>query len=264
MITSKTTKKRKKTTSGILFVSLLKRIKIRKVSRIKLTKQYLIIVCIALFILGILGWIVSQKPLTIAQVECKVEDRRCEEMGIKVPERLFSYSLLSLDKESISQEMLLTYPNLLQVKVTTALPGKVTILLQARIPIALLEDKQGYRYLVDENGKVFAIGSAEVLPLIKTEEAVAVGEVVTSPSLTAALNLLSTLHQSLTSVMSITVHSFENLEVRLNSGEVALFSAERDITKQVDALQFILQNSTISEDIEHIDLRFDNPVVKSN
>lgn len=259
------TVKRRAISSSDLFSGIRKKIQFKK-RGIKLSKSTLLLVPLVLFITGAIFWIINEEPFTIKRIECLVNGVDCSNWSLSLPvDSLSEKTLFTFTEETVVQKIMYTYPEVGSVRFKKQIPNLLIVNIEPRTPIALVEDVHGQRYFIDGEGKVFARGEMKNLPVIKVQESVANGVTTVSPAILASLKLVQSLDQSALPAISIIVKSLNTLEVDLPSGRRALFSGERDIVKQVDALQFILQNSTMGEkEVREIDLRYDNPVVKSN
>jgi cell division septal protein FtsQ len=229
---------------------------------IKLTKKTVILLSIVLFSIGLIAAFNQLNVNKIKYISCDIENLPCEQVGIQIP-NIINQNYFTFSLKSITPQLQYKYPQIKDVKVTKKIPSTIQIKLTYRQPVATIEDKKFNRYFIDNEGVVFSQATDNKSVVIKTEEPVALGEKMVSDSIRAAIELAKTLEQSQLPTKAISIYGNDTIEVSLTSGKIIFFTATKDVTQQVDTLQFILQTDKIEENKKStIDLRFNNPIIK--
>ncbi len=220
-----------------------------------------VIGCISFLVLS--TYLLFGDTLTIKKIDCYIDGLPCYSDLNSLFKPLIGERIMFFSGNSIRDSILFDHPQLQTVTFHPQIPDTLGIRIFSRQPIAVLEDLQGNRYLLDEALRIYAQGDKENTVKIKTQESVIIGETVVSPALTKAVELELILSRSLVAATLIDVKGYDDITVVMPFGYQVIFSAEKDFTKQVDALQYILNNSKMDTHKQvMIDLRYDNPVVK--
>jgi cell division septal protein FtsQ len=211
-----------------------------------------------------MGIIFLSPIFKVKNILCTADKFACDAAITGSLSRDLNQNLLFLNTSSNKQEILYSYPQIAEVVIRRQLPDTLNVSLTLRQPVAVIEDKLQRRFLVDKNQMIYAEGNQEGLPVIKTQEAVVLGEIAVSQEMGAVLRLVQILQESSLTVKSITIISQEYLELALESGDTVYFNAQKDIAKEVDTLNYIFQHNTPNggKKTQIIDLRFDDPIVK--
>lgn len=243
-----------------------RQLKIIKLPRKKNNYKYFfyLIILLSLFLLTKL--FVGENIFIIKQVKCQIEENNCSSENIAYPPYLLETNLFSLNQAELSRHFLFNYPFIQSVKFNKKFPHSLEIFLTRRSPVIQIQNKQTQKYFfVDENEYVIKNAYSSKLATILTEEPINIGEAISSPTIHSAFSIFLTLKNSYIPIIEIDAISISHLKAKIGSGQFVLFSGEKSIENQVDSLQFILKNSTMnSRKLEEIDLRFDNPVVKTS
>jgi hypothetical protein len=154
------------------------------------------------------------------------------------------------------------------VQVSIKLPGSLDLRLSRTKLIAYVSAASASAALqLSDNHRV--MGIVEVLdpqiPLITDESAydLTVGQVITDPTINFALDLIEQLDTSFIPFDSIMVENPETLLVTLESGHIAVFSSALEVSRQLTSLQVILTKAKIDQEVRYLDVRFDQPVLRS-
>lgn len=230
----------------------------------KLKKIHIIIFAMILFFLGLIFYILKFQTYKIKSVDCFVNKIECSQVGISIP-NLIGENFFKYDLNSLTTKLSFNYPRIKEIKTKKKIPCKFVFEIILRTPKALIEDKFGNRFFIDEEGMIFsqALEEKKDYIIIKTEESVSQGQKIFSNNTLYSLNLIKYLEGSLLPVKQIIIQNKENLRVDLQNGKIIYFTTEKDVQKQADSLIFILNNPKIDENKKNIiDLRFENPIVK--
>lgn len=193
------------------------------------------------------------------------KDNPCQaDLWFRVNSLTLGKNIISLSPQKTEEIIKEELPGIDQVKIEKRLPDKLIVYLAKRKPIAVVETNSEY-YQVDYQGVILAkLDQPTDLPLIVSGEfSVAADNRQFKSAL--ILSSLDFLYQLL--ISSIEAHRLEitdsrELTVFLKTGPKVLISLDKNLKKQVDSLQLILERAKIEgKQIELIDLRFDKPVI---
>jgi cell division septal protein FtsQ len=230
----------------------------------KLKKIHIIIFAILLFLSGSIFSIKKFQSLKVKTVSCFVESINCSQAQILIP-NLVGENFFKYDFNPLINKLKLNYPQIKQIITAKKFPCKFDIQITFRKPKAIIEDKFQNRFFIDEDTMVFnqTTNTKNNFIIIKTEEAINLGQKIVSQNIIYSLELVDYLESSLLPVKQIVIKNREDIQVDLQSGKSVFFTTEKDLQKQADSLIFILNNPQIDEKKKNtIDLRFENPIVK--
>lgn len=263
---TKATKKRKikKIRKNSKFNFLLKSL-IKKNHKSKFFK--IIIILISIFVLFLLSILLfkSNDILQVRKVICYQDEQQCSKNFYDLLINVTGSNILNFDSAQFERNLINLNPLVSSVKINKKLPCTIEFKFLLRKPLAVVVDINNRTTFVDEKGKIYAQSDNPDLTHIFINEAVSVGEDAASNTLQTSLNLIKAMEDSFIPTKQIDSREDGVTKMILYTGQTIIIDHEKDIYKQVDALQLILQNSKmLSEDqpIKTIDLRFDNPVVR--
>ncbi len=201
----------------------------------------------------------------INQVICFDNQHPCQaDLWFKVNGLVLGKNLVLLSPLETEQLIKDELPGINQVKIEKKLPDKLIVHLTKRKPIAVVEADNDY-YQVDYQGIILdKLDQPTNLPLIASGEfsVTADNYQLESPLILSSLDFLYQLLTKDIEARRVEITSSRELTVTLKIGPKILISLDKDLKKQVDSLQLILERAKIEgKQIELIDLRFDKPVI---
>ncbi|NMB56798.1 hypothetical protein GYA19_02565 [Candidatus Beckwithbacteria bacterium] len=236
----------------------------------RIHKRFVLLVGCIFIITLILYLVFFSQLLTIKTIDCRFENENCNPHIKSYCQDLYGQNLITFSSIGFEDKIFNNYPEIGEVFFKKNFPDKLEIHFIKRKAILSLENSLGQKFLVDEHNLIFAEGNRDDLINIKINESFAIGEQISNPTVLDVLKLIDILEESYIPIKNINIKSKDNIEVFLLSGDQALFTAEKDLFKQADAWQFILNNKEqLKDDKEEeqvdyqlVDLRFDNPIIK--
>ncbi|MDP2735306.1 MAG: FtsQ-type POTRA domain-containing protein [bacterium] len=181
----------------------------------------------------------------------------------RISEQVLARSIFLLDSGKVEEEIKRDFPTVKAVEFTRSLPDQLSIQVSVRVPLAIIEDAGGARFLVDSEGLLFREAADEKVPVIKLPEGSAgeIGGEVDGQGISGYLETLDLVSQKGLSAQGIFLHT-STIELRLK-GTVAWLSSEGPIDSQIEILTQLLHRYKISgQTPKSVDLRFNRPVVR--
>jgi cell division septal protein FtsQ len=151
------------------------------------------------------------------------------------------------------------------VSIEKKFPDRLLIRVSVRQPLAVIEDKNKAKFLVDQEGLLFRPAAGESLPVIKLSEdfegAVGVKLAIDEAGIFSYLQALDLVSKKGLETKAIYLRS-ETIELQL-AKTIVWLSADRAIDQQLELLTQILQRLKLGgRTPKSVDLRFSRPVVK--
>jgi len=181
----------------------------------------------------------------------------------RVMEEVMGRSIFFLNASKVEDSIKSDFPTIKEVTLEKRLPDKLVIRISVRVPLAVVEDKDGDRFQVDQGGFLFKESGQENLPVIKlgVDFDGAVGLSVSDKGVCSYLETLDLATQKGFGVRAIYLNS-TSIELRLD-GTVVWLSAEAEISSQLELLTNLLQRYKLGGTTpKSVDLRFSRPVVR--
>lgn len=201
----------------------------------------------------------------INQVVCFENQHSCQaDLWFKVNGLVLGKNVIFLSPAKTEQLIKDGFPGINQVEIKKKFPDKLIVHLTKRKPIAVVEANSDY-YQVDYQGIILDKPDQPTnLPLIASGEfsVTADNYQLESPLILSGLDFLYQLLAKNIEARRVEITNSQELTVFLKTGPQVLISLDKDLKKQVDSLQLILERAKIEgKQIEVIDLRFDKPVI---
>ena len=225
----------------------------------------------AAIILGVfaLWWSVFRTGLfAIRTVICTVDHVPCEDRSMLAElSKYRGQNIFTLDTAALTRRLESADYTVREAVVTRSLPGTLTVSLQSVYPVVAMQvSGQGTWAVFD--GELRLIGTRDSYPNVPTvvvQSAVnlAVGKVVTDQSVRSALETAKAIGAGIPSVKSIELTDPATIRLTLASGQYVLLTTEKPVEGQIRLLQAVLKDDTIVQGVAGIDVRFNQPVLKS-
>lgn len=202
----------------------------------------------------------------VSQVSCFDNHHPCQaDLWFRFNGLVLGENIVFLSPQEIEEKIKEELIEIDEVKIEKRLPNKLIFHLSKRKPIAVIEANSEY-YQVDYQGIILAkINQPTDLPLVVSDEIIVTADSkrIESVPILTSLSLLYQLLFSGLEVRRAEISQSRKLTLHLKTGPEVLLSLDRDLKKQVDSLQLILERAKIEgKQIMLIDLRFDKPVIK--
>jgi len=183
----------------------------------------------------------------------------------RISEEVLARSIFFLDSGKVEEEIRGNFPTVKAVEIEKNLPDRLVIRISVRQPLAIIEDKNQARFLVDQEGLLFRQAAEEALPVIKLfedfEGTVGTELEISEQGISGYLKTLDLVSQKGLETKAIYLRS-QTIELQLVKTTVWL-SAEKEIEGQLEMLTEILQRLKLNgKTPKTVDLRFSRTVVK--
>lgn len=218
-----------------------------------------------LIIFTIIFFIFLYKYLTqINTINCYIDDKSCASENIQINPTLYRQNIFFINKSNILDYYQNNYPEIGSLNIKKKFPFILNLNFTRRQVLAQIKDKDGNYFFIDPEGKIISKSYNSKLVTIISNSYFEIGTQTASSTVNSAINILNLIQASSLPINFIEIENEQSLKIELKSGLYIYINPGKDHSKQVDSLQFILQNSTIkNEQIQIIDLRFDSPIIKT-
>lgn len=218
--------------------------------------------------LGIVGGVYWSSLFSIKQIDCIINQISCDQA---LSQELSTYRLKNiflLDASSLKYKLQQLYPDATTLNITKTLPYTLSVSIETSNPFAIIQaEKNGLGILVSENFTATQVVSPENqnVPVIIDRNAtqIRLNYPITDTTQLFALKLTQVLRSEMVVHGPIYIKDSEYIEASLPQGKSAIFTSLESATKQVANLVQILQKLELDETTTRIDVRFDQPVLKS-
>jgi len=177
-------------------------------------------------------------------------------------------SIFLFRKSVVKNELLTQFPPILGLDITKKLPKIILVTLTEKKPIAVGSFEDNY-FFIDDQGIAFKQAKTEVipkaLPLIRFNNGLELGQKeIKESDLKVVVEINKMLVQKTGLEEGHYLISNDRIELSLtNDSFVIYFSAQKDISRQLDDLNLILKEDIKQgQGVEYIDLRFDKVFLK--
>lgn len=241
----------------------------RKIKRkISFVFKILSFLTVFLLLISLVVYFLTGDFFKITYLNCTKENHPCTDKEKSFFLDLIGENIFLLDSNKIVKALKKTFPKIDKLKIKKQLPNKVLIELTERKSLAGIAFDKKNCYLVDQYGYVLEKTKTcpktkpkIVLKNIKTN--FKLNEEIKEPGLKAGLLVVKLMKDNFLLLNGLVVDSDQRLTLDLSENVTATLSVQKDISLQVDSLQFILRQSKIEGDLpSYIDLRFDKPVIR--
>ncbi len=181
----------------------------------------------------------------------------------RIMEEVLARSIFFLDSSDVESKIKESFPTIRAVFLEKSLPDRLSIKVAVRVPLAIVEDENGFRFLVDEDGFLFREVGKEKLPVIKLGEDFEgrVGLTVDEQGVAGYLETLDLAAEKGLETKAIYLR-LSTIELRLK-GTVVWLTTEDKISPQLELLTQLLQRYKLNgQTPKSVDLRFTRPVVR--
>ncbi|HUV46764.1 MAG TPA: FtsQ-type POTRA domain-containing protein [Candidatus Bathyarchaeia archaeon] len=202
----------------------------------------------------------------ISQIDCEKEKSSCSDKEKTFLVDFLGENIFLFDTKRKIDEIKVKLPYVKTVDIQKHLPHKISIRLVFRQESALLGLNETKWYLIDEESFVLAEveKKGESLPEIifmNSNLEPQVGRKLSNPEVSACLLVIKLCQDNFILVKKLTYLPEMSITLDLADDIYATLSAKKEITSQVDSLQFVLRQSKIEGKLpKKIDLRFSKPV----
>ena len=223
-----------------------------------------VVTVLVLAILAVAGWgVFDGEFFQIGQISCQQDSYPCREPIEALFQEALGKNIFLFKTRTLALRVGKQEPALADVTVTKHLPDRLQITVVSRQPFALLIDPQGEAVVVDTAGMALPVPAREFTgPKLRTASLPVIGEVTADSQVTAGLRLIELLQLSYIPFEYISYPDKISLTTQLTNKVIATFSAQKDLSGQVDSLQYILHHSRMEDKaVTGIDLRFQKPII---
>lgn len=230
-----------------------------------------LILPVMIIILVITGaWITFKSQFfALKEVVCKLDYEPCPDGAVAAElNKYLGSNLITLETFGIGKRLTEGDFTIREAVFRKKLPNRLNVELQSVFPVAALRVSgiENEWLVLDSRNRI--IGMRKEFPnvptvLIPEPLAVRVGVELQDPELIQALAFASAIAKEIHTVQTVSLQG-DTLLLKLQDGKTVLFSTRKDQTEQIRLLQAILADTTMSNDVRTIDVRFSKPVLESN
>lgn len=205
----------------------------------------------------------------VSQIDCVYEDgTTCPEEIIQEFLQLQGRHIFQLESQPIEIKLTTAVSEIDEIVVSPSLPNLVSIRIGLHQPSLYLQtDPGGIALVISESMEVIRADETldMELPRLLHQEAFvySIGDQISEPVVVAAKGIIKELQQEFVQFLWVEIVDSEQIRVELANGNEAVFSAAVDLEKQVDALVRVQTHIDLSESAKTVEVRFEQPVIKS-
>ncbi|MCX6724812.1 MAG: hypothetical protein NTV20_01795, partial [Candidatus Shapirobacteria bacterium] len=202
----------------------------------------------------------------IAKIDCQFNQLNCnDEIKNKISEFSLNKNILFFSRQTLIKKIKENFPQIDSIEIKKRIPDKLSFSLTSRKPVVALAVElapdlgstvsgqlqfslTGVYYLVDEEGVVVKkMEESQNLPLIlfNHDPQLKNGEKITQEEVQKTIEILMGMKLRLLEPKVSRPVSFREIEIWLENEVLVLFSGQKDISVQLDSLQFISSRSKI-------------------
>ncbi|MDP8265986.1 MAG: cell division protein FtsQ/DivIB [Candidatus Aceula meridiana] len=232
----------------------------------------LLLVGFLLFVSGrkILGLIQNAHYFKVKEIVC-ASDTQFDYV------KKFSYlrgkSIFKVNLAEVQKELQWAYPQAAQIRVARRFPSQIVIELETRMPFARFA-MQGVNGTIDSKGYVISksIDGQDSLPIIVgfsvSEKDIKVGSAISSQALKVAIKIVSEFNR----IGALSSYQIQKIDVK-NLSKINFYLTQKfniildqdNIVEKLHLLSAVLSRAKLDiEKICYIDIRFKEPVIKTN
>jgi cell division septal protein FtsQ len=217
----------------------------------------------ALILTGLAWWLIKGDYFRVNRITCEQDGFPCSESIRDLFQEAMGANIFLLKPKRSAAAVLLKQPVLAVVTIHKRLPNQLRVTVQSRQPFALLEGSDGEKVLVDKAGVGLPTPPESFTgPRLKVGSLPVIGETTVDPLIIQGLSLIELLQRSYIPFEYIWYADSQSLTTQLANDIIATFSGQKDLSGQVDSLQYILHHSRMEDKaIQGIDLRFQKPII---
>jgi len=232
--------------------------------------RYLVITLKTVLTIGVIGalgglgwWLFQGEFFRITSFNCESTGFGCDQETQELFSQARGKNIFLFKKDALAETVKKQKPAFREVVIKKRLPDHLQITVSLREPFSLLIGPQGEVIVVDKEGMVLPSSQNDFSgPRLKVNSLPVIGEKVVNPDTLQGLKLIDLLQTSYIPFEYIYYPDKVSLSTQLASGVMATFSAQKELSPQVDSLQYILHHSRMGDKvIEAIDLRFQKPII---
>lgn len=189
----------------------------------------------------------------------------------RLMEEVLARSIFFLDVAAVEGRIKENFPTVKAVSLQKLWPERLFVKVTVRVPLAIVEDRNKERFLVDEEGFLFRKAASELLPVVSlgTDFLGGIGMIVGDTSgLKGYLETLRLVGEKGLKTVAIYLRPTA-IELQLEAtpaggqGTAVFLDPGKNITEQVELMRELLQRYRLNGQTPHVvDLRFGRPVVK--
>lgn len=218
-----------------------------------------------MFLTGV-GLFLRSDFFLIEKIECQSNGGSCEaSLWSGLMSRTGGENLLFLSSEKLVLEVQTKYPEIYKLTLKKKFPKTLSFKVEIRKPAVILLPQDGEGCLVDKDG--YFLKKAEGIfgfPTIESskKDCSSLGKKVEDKGILKGIEILYESQIRLLEPESGEMTSPRVVEVQYPHSLKVLFSTQKEIARQLDSLQFILDRTKIEGSLPgQVDLRFDKPVI---
>lgn len=233
------------------------------------TLDLLVPVGIIIFSLSILYFLFFSPFFAVKNITCMQDvGQTCENEFLLAEVAGFKgKNLFLLSTGEITQHLLSGDKTIRSITIGKTLPGNLSLTVQSAHPrLALTTAAVDKIFLLDDSYRVIQTTPTDPhVPVVVFDQPLSlrVGQSIEDPSLTKLLNYSLEIAQKIPGTTKLIIQGHD-LQIKLSSGILAIFTSDSDISPQISALQAVVGTSTITDGVTQIDVRYAQPVLRHN
>lgn len=203
----------------------------------------------------------------VRHIECVLDFEPCQDLSVIAElDKMANQNIFRLNPEIVITRLTSGDFTIREAMIKKELPDKVRITLESVYPVVALQTETQNQWVVlDERLRVIATRSTDpnVPTVILTKPlTLTIGKPLADPDVIYALNTSLKIAKELIGIKSIKLVDENTLELKLDDSLIAIMTPKKDELLQLRTLQAILADDTISKEVNTIDVRFSQPVLR--
>jgi len=234
---------------------------------------------VVLLLVGFLLFVSGRKILSVIQNSSyfKVTEIVCnEDTKFNYAEKFAHFkgrSIFKVNLRKVQEELQWAYPQAAQIRVARRFPNQIVIEFKNRMPFARFATSRA-NGIIDAKGYVIAegISGRDLLPIITgfsfSGDGVKIGRAISSKELTIAIKII----EEFSHITALSSYQIKKIDVK-NLSKINFYLTDQlniildkdNIKEKLQLLSVVLSRVKLDiEKIRYIDLRFKEPVIKTN
>lgn len=233
-----------------------------------ITANYLIPIAIIVGTIALLLIVFKTNILSIKQIYCQHDYQDCNLPHLQAElSKYLGINILKFDSLELKNKIIANNKTIKQVVISKQLPGTISINLISTSPKVAIKIQNGeLQWIVlDSNFRVIKVVRKDPnLPTVLVNDVIKIqiGQEIDSDDIQKSLELATEISDNFFSVVSIQLEG-DLITLILPSKITVFLTTKKGLHSQLKTLQDILADAKISSAVRTIDVRFTQPVIKS-
>ncbi len=231
------------------------------------TADYIVPTLIIISVLATAYVALWSNVFKVKEIGCTIDFEPCEDLNVIAElEKLKGENIFSFSSKQISSKLTSGDFTIRKVNISKQLPATLSAELESVYPVVAIQVVGDTTWVVIDQKYRF-IGTRTSDPNVPTVLVtgpieVVLGQVPRDQLLKDAIKMTLTIAEELFTVKTLTLIDADTVELVLENDIKAIFTPKKDTLDQLELLQLVLSDDTITEGVNIIDVRFSQPVLR--